>query len=240
MVLIVVVVLFAVVGYFAWKVMKQRGAAFAAAADGLGFNYQATGSPFTGTDVSGITLFSQTGQHQYRDVLTPKSAQRPVVVSQFTYQVFQNLLNKGSGATTSGGTMQQHSLIAYRLAHGSVPRFRLFTQGAFGNMGIPLDAQVYPGSTAKGTLDLGSAAFAKRYVLVAEDENAVRRFFTPELVNALVEQPPRTWLHIQTSPDWLLFYDPAMIILSPDAIAPAFARIDPIAARVLDSAPTTP
>jgi len=182
------IVLFAVVGFFAWKIVKQRSAAFAAAGDGLGFTYQRTGSPFEGTDLSGITLLTGTVQHRYRDVLLPKSAKLPVVVSQFNYLIFRNTLDKGNGAVVSGGSGQQHSILAYRIAHGSLARFRLFTRGVFGN---------------------------------------------PLLVRALVDQPQRTWLHVQVSPDWLLLYDPAILILKPEAVTPALDRIRPIAEAIL-------
>jgi hypothetical protein len=204
----------------------------------MGYTYQATQSPFGGTDLSGITLLTETAMHQYRDVLVPRSPERPVIVSLFGYDIFQNVIGKESRATSSD-SMQQHSLLAWRIAHGSLPSFRLFTRGTFGNMGMPVDSRAFPilarGKT--GGMDLGSPAFAERYVLVADDETAVRMLFTPFLVNALVQQPPRTWLHIQVSPDWLLFYDPAIFILRPEQIAPALARLTPIADQLLGRTP---
>lgn len=225
---LVFVVFFAALAYYAFKVMKQRDAAFAAAASRMGYTYSLADSPFEGTDTSGIALFTETSWRRFRNVLVAPQG-RPVVVSQFTYQILRSKMKAEMGSVSTEKAMD-HTLIAYRIPRGSVPRFRLYTRGVFGNIGIPLDPGVLRG---KAGIDLGSEAFAKRYLLVAEDETRVRMLFTPFLVKALVDQPQYTWLHMQVSPDWLVFYDPAIRILKPEAIAPALERVGPIAERIL-------
>ena len=235
--ILVLVAFFAVVAYYALKVMKKRDADFAAAAPKMGYAYSLAASPFEGSDMSGIALFTETSWRRFRNVLAAPGG-RPVVISQFSYQIFRSKMKAEMGSVSTD-KVQDHSLIAYRTPHGSLPRFRLYTRGMFGNLGMPLDAAAFKG---KGGVDLGSAEFAQRYLLVAEDETRVRMLFTPFLVKALVDQPQHTWLHMQASPDWLVFYDPATRILKPEAIAPALARIGPIAERILggSAAPDSP
>jgi hypothetical protein len=229
--IVLLLALFAVLIYYGVKLAKKRAAAFAAAADGMGFTYSPNGSPFAGTDVDGISLLTDTAQHVYRNVLVSKDGSR-VVISQFIYRV----LRAGKGSVRSDGRFADHSLVAYRLAKDSLPRFCLYTRGVFGNIGIPLDATAFRGMFTEAGIDPGSEAFSKRYVLVAENASAARRVFDPFVVKALTDQPPHSWLHIQVSPDWLVFYDPSIRILGPADVGPALARIQPVADRILEHA----
>lgn len=232
---IVLLVAIVVVGYYVWKLMKNRAAAFAADADRLGYTYSAHDSPFTGTDIDGLSLITGSSQHVYRNVLIGRSGS-PVVISEFQYSLFMNRKNPGS---IGDDEVQNHTLIAFRVPHGSLPKFQVFSHGIFGNMGMPLEKDPFRALIGSGVagLDLGNEEFAKRYRVFSEDSTAVRMRFSPFLMRALLEQPKYTWLHIQASPDWLLFYDPAIRILKPEAIAPALARLQPIVEMITGKAP---
>jgi hypothetical protein len=222
-----VIVLFVVVGLYALNVVKERKAAFQAGADSLGFTYLGSVSPFTGTDCTGLTLITETSRHVYRNVLVSKSGS-PVVVPEFQYDLYvQPSLRRT--ASVSDDDLQNHSLIAYRIPHGSLPVFQVLSRGLFGNMGTPLAGNGPREMLTPEGVDLGSEEFADRYVVTTAEESAVRALFTPALIRAFVEQPPRTWLHVQTSPDWLLFYDPRIRILTPRDVTPALQRLGPLA-----------
>jgi hypothetical protein len=227
----VVAVVLAAVVFYAWKLTQKRGAAFRAAAPAMGFTYVGDRSPFTGTDMAGLTLITDTSRHRYRHVIAAAD-QRPVVVPEFVYGLYSAMSRREKGAVTEGN-FHNHSLVLYRVPHGSLPVFQLSSRGAFGNMDVPLDETGFAGIARKAGLDLGNAAFSDRYVLSAADESRVRMLFTPWLVKALVEQPPHTWLHIQASADWLLFHDPSMMLFEPEKVKPALARIAPIAEAIL-------
>jgi len=220
--------------FYMFKAMKQRAAVFASAAAGLGYTYSAHDSPFTGTDIDGLPLIALSQRHVFRNVLTAKGGS-PVVITEFQYDIIRNKHNAGAisdgDAKNRGGN---HSLIAYRIAHGSLPKFQVYSRGVFGNMNMPLDKATYQAVMHGGGLDLGDEAFAKRYMVLCDEAAAsqVRMLFTPFLMRALVDQPPHTWMHIQCSADWLLFYDPMIIVLKPEAIAPALARVQPIAEMI--------
>lgn len=220
--------------FYMFKAMKQRAAVFASAAAGLGYTYSAHDSPFTGTDIDGLPLVALSQRHVFRNVLTAKGGS-PVVITEFQYDIIFNKHNAGAisdgDAKNRGGN---HSLIAYRIAHGSLPKFQVYSRGIFGNMNMPLDKETYQAVVHGGGLDLGDEAFAKRYMVICDAAAAtqVRMLFTPFLMRALLEQPPHTWMHIQCSADWLLFYDPMIIVLKPEAIAPALARVQPIAEMI--------
>ncbi|HET7546993.1 MAG TPA: hypothetical protein VFJ86_04450 [Usitatibacter sp.] len=231
---IILIALGAAMIFYAFKVMKQRAAAFASAAAGLGYSYSAHDSPFTGTDIDGLPLVALSQRHVFRNVLTAKGGS-PVVITEFQYDLIRNKHN--AGAISDGDSKNRggnHSLIAYRIAHGSLPKFQVYSRGVFGNMNMPLDKETYQAVVHGGGLDLGNEAFAKRYMVICDESAApqVRMLFTPFLMRALVDQPPHTWMHIQCSADWLLFYDPMIIVLKPEAIAPALARVEPIAAMI--------
>jgi hypothetical protein len=219
--------------YFMFKLSKERAAAFAASAPQLGFTYAGNESPFEGTDVDGLHLLTKSHRHKFRNVLVGKGGS-PVVVPQFQYRLFTG---KSGENWVADDKMQTHTIIAYRVPHGAVPKFQLYSRGVFGNMGMPLGDEAYRAMRGKGGLDLGNEAFAARFVVVAEDGTAVRMAFSPFLMRALLEQPEHTWLHVQSSADWLLFYDPMIRIFKPEHVAPALARIGPIAEQLLGRAP---
>jgi hypothetical protein len=229
--IVLVAVVLAAVVFYAWKHTQKRSAAFRAMAPALGFAYVGDRSPFTGTDMAGLALITDTNRHRYRNVIAAPD-QRPVVVPEFIYGLYSAMSRREKGAVTQGD-FHNHSLVLYRVPHGSLPVFQLSARGAFGNMDVPLDETGFAGITRKAGLDLGNAAFSDRYVLSTADESQVRMLFTPWLVKALVEQPPHTWLHIQVSADWLLFYDPSMMLFEPERVKPALARIAPIAEAIL-------
>ncbi|HWB15753.1 MAG TPA: hypothetical protein VG538_05045 [Vicinamibacterales bacterium] len=231
MTLFVIVAFFAIVGFCAWKVNQQRASAFAAAADRLGFVDKGGASPFAGSDAAGLTLLTDTMQHVYRNVLVDKRGS-VVVVPEFQYALPIGMMRKGMGAVTDD-EVQNHSLIAFRAPHGSLPLFQVSSRGAIGNVGIPVDATGFSGMSGAAGLDTGSPEFSERYVISTKDETGVARLFTPALVKAFVDQPPMTWLHVQTSADWLLFYDPRIFILKPEDVEPALQRVRPIAALLL-------
>jgi hypothetical protein len=216
--LFVIVAFFAIVGFCAWKVNQQRASAFAAAADRLGFVDKGGASPFAGSDAAGLTLLTDTMQHVYRNVLVDKRGS-VVVVPEFQYALPIGMMRKGMGA--------------FRAPHGSLPLFQVSSRGAIGNVGIPVDATGFSGMSGAAGLDTGSPEFSERYVISTKDETGVARLFTPALVKAFVDQPPMTWLHVQTSADWLLFYDPRILILKPEDVEPALQRVRPIAALLL-------
>jgi hypothetical protein len=227
MLTVAVIVLCIVAGLYALNVVKERKAAFQAEADPLGFTYLGNASPFTDTDYTGLTLITDTSRHVYRNVLVGKSGS-PVVVPEFQYDLYvQPSLRRTS--SISDDQLQNHSLIVYRIPHGSLPVFQVLSRGVFGNMGIPLAGTGVREMLAPEGLDLGSKEFSDRYVVTTAEESAVRALFTPALIRAFVEQPLQTWLHVQTSPDWLLFYDPRIRVLMPQDVAPALQRVAPIA-----------
>jgi hypothetical protein len=229
--IVVVAVVLAAVLFYALKLTKKRTAAFRAMAPAMGYTYVGDRSPFTGTDMAGLTLITDTNRHRYRNVIAAAD-QRPVVVPEFVYGLYLGMNRRGKGAVTQGD-FHNHSLVLYRVPHGSVPVFQLSARGAFGNMDVPLDETGFAGIRRKAGLDLGNATFSERYVVSTADESQVRMLFTPWLVKALVEQPPHTWLHIQASADWLLFYDPAMMLFEPERVKPALERIAPIAEAIM-------
>jgi hypothetical protein len=229
--LIVIIAFFAIVGFCAWKVNQQRASAFAAAADRMGFVDKGSASPFAGSDAAGLTLLTDTMQHVYRNVLVDKRGSL-VVVPGFQYVLPVGMMRKGMGAVTDDET-QNHSLVAFRAPHGSLPIFQVYSRGAIGNVGIPVDATAFSGMKTAAGVDTGSPEFSERYVISTKDEAGVARVFTPALVKAFVDQPAMTWLHVQTSADWLLFYDPRILILKPEDVEPALQRVRPIASLLL-------
>lgn len=231
---VVMIAIVIVAVYFMFKLTKERAAAFAAAAQQLGFTYAGNASPFDGTDVEGLHLVTKSHQQRFRNVLVAKGGS-PVVVPEFQYRLFAG--QAGENWVTSD-KLQTHTIIAYRVPHGSVPRFQLYSRGVFGNMGMPLGDEAFRAMRGKGGgLDLGNEAFAARYVVVAEDGTAARLLFSPFLLRALLDQPEHTWLHVQSSADWLLFYDPTIRVYKPEHVAPALARVGPIAEQLAGRAP---
>jgi hypothetical protein len=226
----VLVLLVAIGGYYVWKLVRDRTAAFKAGADALGFTFVGKQSPFGNTDVGGLTLVADTNLHRYRNVLVHKSGS-PIVIPEYTYAIRPQYMRRGMSGASDGET-QNHSLILFRIPHGSLPVFQVTSRGIVGNLGVPVDSVGLSGQFTKSGMDVGSEAFSERYVISAADETQVRFLFTPELVRAFVEQPPHTWLHVQTSLDWLLFYDPRFMILKPENVLPALQRVKPIAAMM--------
>lgn len=234
MAFILVIALFAVVGFCAWKVNQQRADAFAAAAGRLGLVARGVSSPFAGTDTAGLTLLTDTMQHVFRNVLVDKTGS-VVVVPGFQYVLPVAMMRQGMGAVTDD-EVQNHSIVAFRAPHGSLPVFQVYSRDAAGNMGMPIDETAVAAMRGPGGFDTGSAAFANRYVISTADDAGVARVFTPALIEAFVNQPALTWLHAQTSADWLLFYDPRTRILAPDDVTRALERLRPIAKLVLGAA----
>ena len=186
---------------------------------------------------AGLTLLTDTMQHVYRNVLVDKRGSL-VVVPGFQYVLPVGMMRKGMGAVTDD-EMQNHSLVAFRAPHGSLPIFQVYSRGAIGNVGIPVDATAFSGMKTAAGVDTGSPEFSERYVISTKDEAGVARAFTPALVKAFVDQPAMTWLHVQTSADWLLFYDPRILILKPEDVEPALQRVRPIASLLLGAPPAT-
>ena len=163
-----------IVGLVLWLVLryeKKRTAALAIVADELGLQFSPHKDERLLAKLQRFRLFNWGHSRRMKNVMTAVTEHATLTI--FDYQF-----------TTGGGNQSRthsHTLVAIESAAFQFPRFSVWPEGWTDKMGAQLGFQ---------DIDFDQhPEFSSKFVLQADDENAVRRYLTNQILDMFVARP---------------------------------------------------
>ena len=160
-----------VIAFFAIRAEKKRTEAWQRAAEDLGFEFKPLGGNSILSRYPGFHLFSQGRSHTVKNLLVGRTADLEVAIFDYSYTT-------GSGKNRR--TWQQ-TVIGFEFDEPRLPRFTVRPENIFHRIGQwfgyrDINFETHP-------------RFSKQFVLRAENEDAVRDFFTDNVLEYYEESP---------------------------------------------------
>lgn len=165
---------FGIVGLVLWLIMryeKKRATELAIIANELGFQFSPHKDERLLSMLQQFRLFNSGHSRRMKNVMT--AATEHTILTIFDYQF-----------TTGGGKHSQthsHTLVAAESSAFQFPRFSIWPEGLGDKIGAKFGRQ---------DIDFDQHPdFSSKFVLQADDENAVRRFLTSQILDWCVSRP---------------------------------------------------
>lgn len=191
-----------------WK----RSRSWVAVARRLGFQYQASATPFAATDIRGLTVLDGDDLTTVTNVLQGSHHNFPFII--FDLPV----------CNASTEMMMMSTAAAFR-CHRRMPMLQIATKSVLDRLGEAL--------THKPCLELDHD-FAKHFIVSCTDQRQTRDFLTPQRVQHLSLHANH--FRIESSPDWLLIYQPGVTV-KPSGLADFIEKTTLIASGLLPTEP---
>ncbi len=189
------VVLIVLVGLLIWwasKREKKLVAKLQAEAQAMGFTYEGSGDPFRDApvDAGGFSLFTHGDQRRIQHLLRGSAEGLDTVIFDYTYTV------SGGGADDSDQSYTQ-TVMAFRMPGSGLPQMHVQKTNFALKVGSKLGYRrvEFPEHDE----------FNKKYFVRGPQEDAIRQFFSPDLVSYFENGYDAT-LVLDLNGDWVLVY----------------------------------
>ncbi len=213
---IIVAAFVVLVAYGVYSGRKQVAALKDAAAR-MGFSFEQNGAALRRELNPRLHLLYRGGSGKLTNVMRGTSLAGDVALFEYRY-------------SEGGGERQAHffqTVAAFSFADMDLPEFHMGATHWWHKLGSALGFQ---------TIQFEShPEFGKRYRLAGEDEDAVRRFFGPPLLDYLQSLPEKPVWSIEAAAPWLIVYLP-MHLAKPDQLASFRDSAASIASKVVAAA----
>ena len=188
-ILVLVVVVLAVGGGILLSIFheKKRREQLQAAAEEMGLTFFPEGDPVLMDRLGGFKLFNQGRSRKMKNLIQGDSGE--VTIAIFDYQY-----TTGSGKNSNTHNL---SVAAIQSPELNSPDFTLRPEGMFDKLGSALGFQ---------DIDIETHPdFSRMFVLQSSNEDAIRKFFTPKLLEFFESKPG---ISVEARPGAMFFYRP--------------------------------